>query len=115
MESQLETIRAALMEDADDEARSAGASACRAILATLALAETTQSSAHSPPASAPTLPNAAELAAMLSVIKTVPVDQLLDLAINRLRAALPAGAVVAPSGPTLKFHLLPTPPMRRKP
>lgn len=112
MDAQLEIIRASLAEGADEQSRAAGAAACRAVLATLVPHEPTTIDAPTPPP-ANALP--AELAAMFAMLKNVPVDQLLDLAINRLRAALPAGAVVAPSGPTLKFHLLPTPPMRRKP
>jgi hypothetical protein len=41
----------------------------------------------------------------------MPQDQLLDLAIARLRAALPAGVEVAPVKP-LKFHLIPVPPAK---
>jgi len=44
----------------------------------------------------------------------MPPEQLLDLAIARLKAALPAGAEVTPVAP-LKFHILPVAGIGRQP
>jgi hypothetical protein len=49
------------------------------------------------------------LAQMIGALRKMPADQLLDLAIQRLRAALPKGATVTePKG--IQFQLVPVPP-----
>ena len=47
-----------------------------------------------------------QIACVVSALRGVPPDQLLDLAIQRLRAALPAGVEAPPAQP-LKFHIIP--------
>ncbi len=84
IEQTLTTIRAALATDATAEARAAGANACRSIVAALE------------PAPAPAAINATAVASALTALRGVPPDQLLDLAIAKLRSALPAGTAVAP-------------------
>jgi hypothetical protein len=73
----LETIRVARAADATPDARQAGATACRQILAGLEPTATQRK---------------LDVAAIASVAKTlrgVPPDQLLDIAIAKLRSALP--------------------------
>ncbi|MCX5748322.1 MAG: hypothetical protein NT062_38205 [Proteobacteria bacterium] len=107
MESLLETIRIAVTSDATEDARSAGASACRTILATL------ESKPGEPlEVGLASQPNV--LATMVTALRGMPPDQLIDLAIARLRAALPAGEPVANVQP-LKFNLIPVPPLTRNP
>lgn len=99
METVIESIRAAVAPDASAEAKAAGVTACRAILAAL---EATQGQAF-----APVVP-ASPVAAVVGALRGVPPEQLLDLAIAKLRAALPAGADVAPVRP-IKIELVPVP------
>jgi hypothetical protein len=94
METIVETIRAALADDATPDARAAGVAACRAILAKL--------EPPSPPAPAAPMPN---IAGIVGALRNVPPNQLLDLAIAKLRGSLPAGTDVPPVTP-LKFHLV---------
>jgi hypothetical protein len=98
MHDPIEIIRIALTPDATPEARAAGAVACRAILAAL-------DSTTAPSAGAPTL-NAEAIASVVAALRGVAPEQLLDLAITKLRSALPAGAQVSPVRP-IKFHLVP--------
>lgn len=98
MDELLDTIRHALAPDAAPETRAAGAQACRAILAAL---EPQPAPAAAPPGAAP-LP----IAELATAIRTIPLDQLLDLAITKLRSALPAGAD-APTVKPLDFRLVP--------
>jgi len=102
MDALIDTIRSSVAADATDEARAAGAQACRTILAAL---ETPVGAplAISPPAT--TLPPAAQ---MLATLRGVPAEQLLDLAIAHLRAKLPADAA-APMVEPLKFHIIQLP------
>ncbi len=81
METHIETIRLAVAEDATVESRASGAIACRAILATL-------EPAHSNPI-APSRLEAAQIASIAATIRSVPMDQLLDLAIAKLRTIAP--------------------------
>jgi hypothetical protein len=76
----IDAIQAAIAADATPEARAAGAHACRTLLATLE---------PSPPVGAPAIPPIAEIAA---AFRGVPAEQLLDLAIAKLRAVVPSGA-----------------------
>lgn len=100
METFIETIRAATAADATPEARSAGVQACRAILTAL---EATSGQ----PLAAPAIP-ASPIASMVGALRGVPPEQLLDIAIAKLRSALPTDAKVAPVRP-LQFHLVQLP------
>ncbi len=113
MESLLEAIRVATNADATPEARVAGATACRTLLAAFdptpkmqpnASAVQSNASAMQPHASMQL--NASAVASAIRAIRGIAPEQLLDLAIAKLRAALPAGAQVAPVAP-LKFHIIP--------
>lgn len=101
MENALEAIRLSVEPEATPEARTAGIAACRAILAAL-----------DPSAQMPSQPrggtsiDASQIATLVGALRGVPPDQLLDLAITKLRAALPADASTpAPKG--IAFHLVP--------
>ena len=94
----IEAIRIAMEPDATVEARTAGASACRSILANL---EPAPSQASEQPIFNPT-----QIAHIVTALRGVPTDQLLDLAIAKLRAALPSGTEV-PRQPPLKLQLIP--------
>jgi hypothetical protein len=85
----LTTIRSALAVDATLEARTAGANACRVVMALLVASE-------APTPAAPAL-NPAAIATAITALRGVPPDQLLDLAIAELRAALPAGTQATPA------------------
>ena len=108
MEDILQSIQTAIAGDANDEARAAGVSACRAILNALE-ARPGQPLTHAPVSSgkAPPMPNATtQVAAVVTALRTMPVEQILDLAIARLRAALPQGTDAPPITP-LKFQFIP--------
>ena len=107
MEPQIESIRAALAPDASDELRAAGAAACRTLLVSLQPPDAEPAPSQAP--SAPPLDTAA-IASLVGALGKLPPEQLLDLAIARLRAALPAEAPMATAPPTpLKFHIIPLP------
>jgi len=104
MDTELETLRLALAPEATDEARASGAATCRAILATL------DPSAQTPPPQRPAI-DASQIAALVGALRGVPPDQLLDLAISKLRSALPVDASsTAPKG--ISFHIVPVAPAR---
>jgi hypothetical protein len=84
MENLIETIRAAIVDGASEDARAAGASACRAILAALEAKPGEPVAPAVPPST-----NAAEIVAMMSALRGVPTDQLLDIAIAKLRSMVP--------------------------
>jgi hypothetical protein len=98
MENVLESIRAAIAPDATPEVRAAGAVACRAVLTAL------ESTPGQPLTSAATTPPS-QIASVVSALRGAPVEQVLDLAIARLRAALPAGTEV-PAVTPLRFNLV---------
>jgi hypothetical protein len=105
----LDAIRRGLAPDADAPARALACTACRSVLAALgepvpALAPSQALAAPRPPG--PTTP----IAAIVETLRKLPPDQLFDLAIQRLRAALPSDAAVA--APETRFQLLriPLPP-----
>lgn len=102
MDNVIDSIRAAIAGDATPEAKAAGATACRAILAAL------EGTPGQPLAAPITIPPAAQIASAVSALRGVPAEQLLDLAIARLRAALPAGTEVAPVVP-FTFNIAPVP------
>jgi hypothetical protein len=85
IDATLTTIRAALGPEATSEARAAGANACKSVLAAL-------EGANVPAATL----NPAAIASAITALRSVPPDQLLDLAIAKLRGALPASTQVAP-------------------
>lgn len=89
MDTIIESIRTAVAPDATPEAKTAGIAACRAILAAL--------DAPGHPMTAPV--PASPVAAIVGALRGVPPDQLIDMAIAKLRAALPAGTDVAPVKP----------------
>jgi hypothetical protein len=101
MDELLETIRGALAPDADGATKAAGIAACRSILNALE------------PVAAPQAPPPLPIANLVTALRGVPPDQLLDLAIARLRAALPAGTTI-PAVQPMKFHVIPIPPLGGK-
>src|SRR5687768_13505205 len=105
MDQLLESIRAATAADATDDAKAAGANACRMLLAAL---ETKQGDPL--PAPIPVSTTTPDVAALVAGLKGVPVDQLLDLAIAKLRTMVPA--TPAASVQKLSIPLVPVP---RKP
>jgi hypothetical protein len=84
MNELLDTIRTAIAADASAEAKQAGAAACRTLLAAL------EAKAGDPLVSA-SAPTASPIANAIAMLRGMPVDQVLDVAISRLRAAIPAG------------------------
>lgn len=102
MDELLDTIRTSMAADATAEAKVAGATACRTLLAAL------ETKPGEPLVATPTPTAASPIANAISMLRGVPVDQLLDLAIARLRAAIPAGES-APSVPRLNFRIIPIP------
>lgn len=100
MEPLLEQIRHALLPDATPELRATAAQACRIVLAALEADEA------APATAAPSSPLPMDaMRAAVSALRGMPVDQLLDLAITRLKAAVPASeAAPVPGG--VKFQLL---------
>lgn len=102
MDDLIEPIRAALADGATAEAKTAGATACRTILAAL----------EPPPNTPPLTPEA--IVAAATALRGVPVEQLLDVAIDRLRRAVPPGREPAHARP-LQLQLVPVPPWRRSP
>ena len=106
MDELLETIRVATAADASDEARSAGSVACRAILAAL------EAKAGEPLVQVPATA-ASPVAMAVSALRTVPPDQLLDLAIAKLRTMLPEGAT-PPKVEPVKFHVIQLPTMGKR-
>jgi len=98
MENVIEAVRGALAPDATPEAKAAGVAACRAILA--ALEATPGQSFAAVPAS--------PAGAIAGMLRGMPPEQLLDLAIAKLRAALPPGTeVAAPKPMAIKMVQLP--------
>ena len=101
MEAVIESIRAAIARDATPKVRDAGIAACRAVLAALEAAPGATMVAATVAAPNP-------IAQIVGALRGVPPEQLLDLAIMKLRAALPEGTE-APAVVPLKFQLLPVP------
>ncbi|MBV8758682.1 MAG: hypothetical protein JO257_15455 [Deltaproteobacteria bacterium] len=97
----IEAIRVAVAPDATPEARVAGATACRAILTAL------EATPGEPMTAAPVAPPT-PVTAIVGALRGVPPDQLLDLAIAKLRSMLPADAKIEPITP-LKFIHVPVP------
>jgi hypothetical protein len=105
MEELLASIQSGVLADASPEARASAVSACRTIISVL------EATPGQPiVASAPI--NSTQIASMVGALRGVPPDQLLDLAIAKLRSVLPEGADV-PKVTPLKFHIIPIPPGRQ--
>jgi len=129
----LELIGRGLAPDADDAARAAARELWAHFAQVIAAAMPAASTAPAPPpaellASAPALvapraqlppmlppsppPPASPIAAAAQTLRQMSPDQILELALQRLRAALPAGATIpAPRG--IQFQLVPIPPPSR--
>lgn len=107
MENLIESIRVAVLAEATDEQKQKGALACRTILVALE-AEPGEpiTGAHAAPAPLP-MP---DVTAFVNAVRAMGPDQLLDAAIARLCAALPAGTNVPQVGPP-KFHIVPVVPL----
>lgn len=101
MDTLIETIRTATANEATDEQRAAGAHACRTLLTAL------EAKAGQPMAAAAPTPTS-QIETIAAVVRGMPVDQLLDVAITRLRAALPAGTEPSTVKP-IAFHIVPIP------
>jgi hypothetical protein len=104
MENLIESIKNAVTAGSSDEARAIGAQACRTILVAL-------EARAGEPLKAPTASAAPEIAssplhAAVSALRGLPPDQLVDLAIARLKAALPPGTE-APQVRRLAVPLVP--------
>lgn len=115
----IDAIRRGLTTDADEPSRAAARDACRAIAIALGAGAGEPSTVIGAGPGIPTgagdrTPDAAlPVAAIVETLKKMSPDQLLDLAIQRLRAAIPADAAVASSEP-VRFQLvqIPHPPAR---
>jgi hypothetical protein len=103
MEALIESIRAALAPEASPEARTSGAEACHRILTALEPA----GGAVAGTAATPDL-----IATIAAAVRGMSADQLLDVAIAKLRAVVPAGTEPLAVAP-LKFHLVPIPGAKR--
>src|SRR5688572_33423780 len=120
METLIESIRVAVQSDATDDAKHQGALACRTILTALeakageplvpptpAPTDATtivQSDQTATPAAPPIGPQ--QVAAIVGALRGLPPDQFLDLAIARLRAALPSEAA-RPTVAPVRFQIIP--------
>src|SRR4051794_5836900 len=91
MENFIESIKNALASGASEEARVAGVQACRTILIAL---ETPAGQPLAPSTAGGTLAiePTSPLHTAVAALRGLPPEQLLDLAIARLKAALPPGA-----------------------
>ena len=104
MENYAETIQTALASEASTEARAAGAAACRSVLATL---DPTPPQESASPVPANVMPQ------LLAMLGKMDLNQILDVAIERLRAVNSAQPNAKPIEPVraLSFHLVPIPPV----
>lgn len=128
MENLIEAIRIALRDDAEPNARRAGLVACRELLTVLETATADEPAASTaplpsaPPLDLPAAPvsnappappfDPAAIATVVASLGKLPPEQLLDLAIARLRAALPPNASI-PAPQPLRFHIVPLHPLGR--
>jgi hypothetical protein len=106
MDNLIEAIRSAIAPDATDEKRAVGAQACRTIL--VALDTPAGETLKMPTAPTVTAEPKSQLEMVVTALRGLPPDQLLDLAIARLKAALPPGAE-APQTRRLNVPLVPMP------
>lgn len=91
MQELIEAIRSAVADGATDDTKRSGAAACRTILAAL------DANAGEPLTLAPTAPSSPNLGVAIAALRNVPPEQILDLAIERLRAAVATRSVATPS------------------
>lgn len=114
MDDLIETIRVACASDATDDIKERGAQACRTILTALDAKAGEPLAAPPPPteaaATAESVPTGAQIAALVGALKGVPPEQLLDMAIARLRAALPKDTP-APAVAPVRFQIIPIAPI----
>lgn len=130
MDALLELVRRGLAPDADPTTRAAAREVCDRILhalgpAPMPPAASTAAFAPVAPASVPSsppgfvpvpvipvpvpMPPTSPLAQMIGVLRNLPREQVVDMAIQRLRAALPKGVTITePKG--IQFPLVPIPP-----
>jgi hypothetical protein len=104
MEPTLETLRAALADGATPDQRAAGVTACRAILAALE-----SNPGESMSVTPPSMPAAPPVQPPLQLaLGGLSLDQVLDLAIGKLRSMLPPEKVAAaqPTEPPLAIRML---------
>ena len=101
MDQLIEAIRAAVAPDAPAEVRAAGIDACRTILTALGAVP-----GESMSTAVPTTPS--PIAAIVAGLRSVPPDQLLDLAIAKLRAALPSSTEI-PGPRSFAIPMVPIP------
>lgn len=106
METLIDAIRAATAENSSSEARAAGAQACRSILTALEANAGETLAVAQPPAAAP-VAAAASVATVVSALRGMSADQLLDLAITRLRSIVTDAQDVTAS--RLNIPLVPVP------
>src|SRR5947208_3554541 len=87
MDQMIEMIRTAIATNATTDARAAGATACRTILTAL------EAAAGEPLATPPVPPTpTAQAVAIASALRGMPMDQLADLLIAKLRTLVPPDA-----------------------
>jgi hypothetical protein len=99
MENFIDAIRAATADNATPEARVAGAQACRNILAALEAKLGQPLAAASSPSSS--------MQALLAALGNTPPDQLLDLAIAKLRTLMPAAQSEPQTVQSVRIPLVP--------
>ena len=107
MNAFIEAIQTATGTDASDEARAAGAAACRAILASL---EPSTQLARALPAAL-----SAQMPQLIAMLSKMDINELLDVAIERLRAlngTNPSATAAAPVR-RMQIPLVPIPPTLR--
>lgn len=107
MEAHLETIRTALLSDATNDQRHQGVLACRAILTVLGATDE-PAAPTAPPVAAPL-----DVASIVGAMRTLGPDQLLEIAITKLRAAVPDFDGGPRQLSPVRFHLVPVPPVKR--
>jgi hypothetical protein len=95
MDSLLDSIRIAISEGASDEERRRGADACRALVESFGGAQPSEPAQPAPPAANPFL--------------GMTPDQILELAIARLRGVAKDGPTTAPAGIPIRITLVPVP------
>lgn len=95
MDAAIETIRTAVATDATPEARARGIDACRTILAALG------ATAGEPLATPPRVEPGPVAAAIASLIRSTPPDQLFDMLIAKLRPLVPPDT--QPAAPIFKL------------
>lgn len=115
MDDLIEAIRVACASDATDDIKQRGAQACRTILTALDAKAGEPLAAPTPPLTdtaptAETVPAGTQIAALVGALNGVPPEQLLDMAIARLRAALPKDTPAAAVAP-LRFQIIPIAPI----